>query len=88
MTFTVMIMSHNNHDDLGRCLAYLRTYTPFEYEVVVVDDASDEPYKIEGATVVRMPRRSNCCNLRNVGMEMSKTDYVFWLDNDCFVQPG
>ena len=87
-TYTIMIMSNNNHNMLAECLRRVKLYTPIPHEVVVVDDASEPAYQIEGATVVRMPKRSNCCNLRNVGMEMSKTDYVFWLDNDCFVGPG
>lgn len=86
--FTVMIMSNNNHEMLNQCLDNLKKFTPFPYDVVIVDDASDPAYEIEGTTIVRMPKRSNCCNLRNVGMEMSQTEWVFWLDNDCLVYEG
>jgi len=82
---SIMIMSNNKEDLLAQSLSLIKRYTPFPYELIIVDDSSDIPYKIDGATIVRMPRRSNCCNLRNVGMEMAKTDWVFWLDNDTFV---
>lgn len=88
-------MSNNNRDVLTECLKNLKLYTPIPYEVILVDDASDEPYTkdefkdyIEDLTIVRMPKRSNCCNLRNVGMEMSKTELVFWVDNDTMVGEG
>lgn len=82
-----MIMSHNAHDMLYECIARLRKFTPFDFDLIIVDDASDTAYDIEDATIVRMPRRAGCCNLRNVGMEMAETDYVFWVDNDSFVGP-
>lgn len=86
--YAIMIMSHNNHEMLGQCIGNIKAHTPFDYDLVVVDDASNPPYKIDDATVVRMPRRSNCCNLRNVGMEMARGEYVFWLDNDTMVGEG
>lgn len=88
--YTVMIMSHNAQEMLKECMDRIRKYTPLEFEFVIVDDASDVPYQFDepDVTVVRMPRRSDCCNLRNVGMAMSKTEWVFWVDNDCMVGPG
>lgn len=85
MKYSVMIMSHNNHNLLTECIQRVRQYTDLDYELIVVDDASDPPYELEGVTIVRMPRRSNCCNLRNVGMEMAQGEFVFWLDNDTMV---
>lgn len=91
MECSIMIMSHGSHELLQECVSRIKAYTPIDYELIIVDDASDEPYKkedfkgIENLTIVRMPKRSNCCNLRNVGMEMAKTDLVFWLDNDTMV---
>lgn len=85
-----MVMSHGKEEMLSECISNLKKYTPFEYDLVIVDDASEPAYKQEDydATIVRMPRRSDCCNLRNVGMAMSKGEFVFWLDNDCMVGEG
>ncbi len=85
---SIMIMSYNNEELLKTCISRIKQFTPIDYELVIVDDASDVPYQIENATVVRMPKRSNCCNLRNVGMEMCSNDLVFWLDNDTMVGEG
>lgn len=87
---SIMIMSHNNYELLQECVKLIKGNTDIPFELIIVDDASDVPYKkedydIEELTIVRMPKRSNCCNLRNVGMEMAKTDLVFWLDNDTMV---
>lgn len=82
---SIMVMSHNNHELLSECLARVKKYTPIEYKVVLIDDMSEPAYNIEGVTIVRMPKRSNCCNLRNVGMEMSDTEVIIWLDNDTMV---
>lgn len=85
---TIHIMSHDSHELLAECIKRIKLYTPFEYDLIISDDASDPPYKIEGATIIRLPRRSNCCALRNVGMDMAKTEWVFWLDNDTMVEEG
>lgn len=88
-----MIMSHDSRPLLRDCLKNLKSYTDIPYEVVIVDDASTPPYgknefsEFGEVTVVNLPKRSNCCALRNVGMDMSKTDLVFWVDNDTMVGP-
>ena len=86
----IMIMSHDNEALLKECVRRIKQFTPIEYELVIVDDASEVPYKAEDyeALIVRMPKRSNCCNLRNVGMEMCASDIVIWLDNDTMVSEG
>jgi len=88
MKFAIHIMSHNNHELLNTCIQRIKAYTNIPYDLVITDDASEPAYNIEGATIVRMPKQSNCCNLRNVGMEMAKADWVFWLDNDTMVNQG
>lgn len=87
---TIMVMSHGARELLAQCLQNIKAHTPLNYEVIIVDDASEpaykkEEFKIENLTIINMPKRSNCCALRNVGMDMSKTDLVFWLDNDTMV---
>lgn len=88
--YSIMIMSHNNLQLLQHCIDEVVIKTKLDYEFVIVDDASTEDYSkldYKGIphTIVRMPIRSNCCNLRNVGMEMSQGKFVFWVDNDTFV---
>lgn len=85
---SIMIMSHDNHALLEECITRIKLYTNFVYELIIVDDASEPAYNRKDAVIVRMPRQSNCCNLRNVGMEMARGDLVFWLDNDTMVAPG
>lgn len=82
-------MSHGKPEMLMECVDRLYKYTPFPFELVIVDDASDPRYEPEmflrKATIVRMPKRSDCCNLRNVGMAMAQGEFVFWVDNDTMV---
>ena len=85
-----MIMSHDSRELLKECLSRIKATTDIPYEVVIVDDASNPPYTKDefDATIIHLPKRSNCCTLRNIGMEMSRTEYVFWLDNDTMVEKG
>lgn len=85
---TLTIMSHDNHTLLKECLERIQKYTPFEYDLIIIDDASSPAYDIPQAKIVRMPDRSDCCNLRNSAMAVAKTDLVFWLDNDTMVGEG
>src|SRR5258706_2381803 len=90
-TYSIMIMSHDNYALLEECIKLIRAHTPFPFELIIIDDASEPPYSIPDVIMLRMPKRSNCCNLRNTGMEMATSDYVFLLDNvtisstDCYM---
>lgn len=85
MKITIHIMTHGNYDMLADCVHRIKEFTLFDYDLIISDDASNPPVKVDDATIIYLPRRSNCCNLRNVGMEMAKTEWVFWLDNDTLV---
>lgn len=93
MTYSIHIMCYNGLEMLQKCIDLIVEHTPLDYEIVITDDASEDDYSKlnfhdKPHAIVRMPRRSNCCNLRNVGMEMCQGEFVFWVDSDCFVGPN
>jgi mycofactocin glycosyltransferase len=51
-------------------------------EVVVVDDGSPHPLRVDGATVVRLPQNRGPGAARNAGLHLVTTPFVAFLDAD------
>ena len=93
LVVSVVVPTRNRADKLARCLesVYRSDYTALE--VVVVDDASDEP--VEGALsgrfpdvrCIRNPRRMLLACSRNTGAAAAKGDCLFFLDDDNVLAP-
>lgn len=90
---SVVIPTRNRTEKLARCLESVHESDYPRLEVVVVDDASDEPVKDElGARFPRvrflrnMKRRMLSCS-RNSGAAASKGEYVLFLDDDNVLAP-
>jgi len=87
---TVIVPLHNNADGLARLLAALRGHN-----VIVVDDASDQPVQIPRnrgtrcrVTVLRHDRRQGPAAARNAGLRAATTDFVAFLDADLVPRSG
>ncbi|WP_433198869.1 mycofactocin biosynthesis glycosyltransferase MftF [Nocardia sp. CA-107356] len=87
---TVIVPLHNNADGLARLLAALRGHN-----VIVVDDASDQPVQIPRnrgtrcrVTVLRHDRRQGPAAARNAGLRAATTDFVAFLDSDVVPRSG
>ena len=88
---SVVIPVHNGENVLDRCLRGLRDSTGIDdYEVVVVDDGSDDDSahvaEQAGARVVRR-ERSGPAAARNAGAIAARGEIVFFLDADVAVHP-
>jgi glycosyltransferase involved in cell wall biosynthesis len=88
---SVVIPNRNGAATIGRCLgaAFASRYPRFE--VVVVDDASEDDSVaiIERfpCTLVRLERHEGVSRARNAGAEASRGDLLFFTDADCLLQP-
>ncbi|HTW42733.1 MAG TPA: glycosyltransferase family 2 protein [Solirubrobacteraceae bacterium] len=89
---SVIVVCWNSADVLGRCLDQLLAQDYANYELVVVDDGSqDDTLAIarraaaRGAVhVVRSPLNCGCPHARNLGLERARGEIVAFVDADGF----
>jgi glycosyltransferase involved in cell wall biosynthesis len=83
-TITVVLTTHDRAELADRALASIRAQTREVDHVIVVDDASREPYRPPGddVTLVRNPVSIGVCAARNRALSLAATDLVMFLDDD------
>jgi glycosyltransferase involved in cell wall biosynthesis len=83
------VPNHNGSATIGRCLKALYASDYKNFEVIVVDDRSDDasvalierfPCKL-----IRLPRRGGASRARNAGGHHSSGSILFFIDADCLV---
>ena len=100
---SVIISTYNRPAMIGRALASLHKQTFTDFEVIVVDDFSDDPEAYEkvlqewaaalevrdiGMTAYRNPFNSGYqCYPKNRGIGMAAGDYIAYLDDDNEFRP-
>ncbi|MBI5101314.1 MAG: glycosyltransferase [Nitrospirae bacterium] len=86
---SVIIPNHNGSRTIGRCLEAVFASKFDAYEVVVVDDCSDDgSLDIIGkfpCRLVKLPARSGASKARNEGARQSRGETLFFIDADCMV---
>ena len=93
---SVIVVCWNSADVLGRCLEQLQAQDYANYEIVVVDDGSqDDTLQVaERAathgelTIVRSPRNQGCPHARNLGLARARGEIVAFIDADGFAAPS
>ena len=93
---SVIVVCWNAADVLGRCLDQLFAQDHANYEIVVVDDGSDdntlqvaERASTRGElTIVRSPRNRGCPHARNLGLRHAKGEIVAFIDADGYAAPS
>ncbi len=92
---SVIIPTHNRRDMLVNCLRSLGTqdYPEDRYEIIVVDDASDEDYDLPCSVGRRVPvryirreRNAGSGAARNTGLEAARGEVIAFIDDDCSVE--
>jgi GT2 family glycosyltransferase len=91
----VIVVCWNAADVLGRCLDQLFAQDYTSYEVIVVDDGSDdrtldvarEASSRGEMTLVRSPRNRGCPHARNLGLQQARGEIVAFIDADGFAAP-
>src|SRR5688572_3463399 len=98
MRVSVVVPTYRRPDLLARCLAALaRQQGPQQIEVVVADDADDEPTRriVQQATTknvriryVRVAGRHGPAAARNAGWRASHGEIIAFTDDDCVPDSG
>jgi GT2 family glycosyltransferase len=90
---SVIVVCWNAADVLARCLDQLLAQDYAAYEVIVVDDGSDDA-TLEIAreargevTIVSSPRNRGCPHARNLGVLRARGELVAFVDADGFAAP-
>jgi O-antigen biosynthesis protein len=87
----IIIPNRNNSELLKRCVRFLEFPNNFRPELIVVDNASDEPAlvavyddlrKRHDARIVQMNQPFNFSSMVNLGVAASKAEVVLLLNND------
>jgi GT2 family glycosyltransferase len=93
---TVVVVCWNSADVLGRCLRQLLEQDYGNYEIVVVDDGSDDETRAVAerelgggrGKVVASPVNRGCPHARNLGLRHAKGEIVAFIDADGFAAPS
>ncbi len=91
---TVVIPVHDHWPVTADCLAAIAADRPdIAYEVVVVDDASDDDTpqrlaEVVGVRVVRLDENAGFVGATNAGIAVARGRYVVLLNNDTVCSPG
>lgn len=85
---TVIIPNYNGIKYIGDCLDSLKAQTMTDIDVIVVDNASTDgsieliEKEYDFVTVKRLDKNYGFCHAVNVGISMTKTEYLILLNND------
>jgi O-antigen biosynthesis protein len=88
--FSVVVCSFNGSRTIGECLEAISNLRYPAFEVIVVDDGSeDETAAIAAQHAVRLIRTPNrgLSHARNVGWQAAKGEIVAYIDDDAYPDP-
>lgn len=84
--YGVAITTHNRADVAARCVENVLKNSPGAY-VVVVDDASTQPFKADGVQIFRSDQQLGIAKAKNKCIELlmnAGVEHLFLLDDDCW----
>jgi GT2 family glycosyltransferase len=97
---SVVVVNHNGGDLARRAVESLLEQDYSDYELIVVDNASDDESlarildspRVEASPlrlrVVRLARNSGCAGGRNAGIQAANGEYLAFLDSDAVAPSG
>lgn len=95
MFLSFIVPVHNTEEYLEECLnSLLHQNVPEEYEIICIDDGSTDGSpdildsygrKYTNVTVIHQ-NNSGVCSARNAGLRSAKGEYIWYLDDDDFIQ--
>ena len=91
MNFSIIVPAHNASRTISRCLEAIFDSDFKEFEVVVIDDASNDStvdiVKKFPCRIVEMKKRIGTHNIRNMGKNESRYDTLVYIDSDILIKP-
>lgn len=84
-----VVITRNRKEDLHCCLRSIETANESDYEIIVVDNASQDDtlamlaQDFASATVLAQPHNTGVAGGRNIGMAKARGEYIICLDDDC-----
>ena len=86
---SIVIPVYNHSAELKKCIASIHAQTHQNYEIIVVDDGSDEKVVITDPNIrlIGQPNKGAPA-ARNKGFEVSKGEYVLFCDADVVMKPN
>lgn len=89
--FSIIIPVYNGGPLFSRCLEAIRQSRWPDWELIVVDDASTDGSgdlaERFGARLLRTAGRLGPAAARNLGAQVARGEYLFFIDADCALQP-
>jgi glycosyltransferase involved in cell wall biosynthesis len=88
---SVIIPNRNGAATIGTCLAAAQASQHGNFEIIVVDDASEDDsvtiIERYPCKLVRLARHVGAARARNAGASHSRGRILFFTDADCLLQP-
>jgi glycosyltransferase involved in cell wall biosynthesis len=88
---SIIVPNRNGAATIGRCLEAALASRCGNFELIVVDDASDDDSleRIRGlpCRVVQLPEHDGAARARNAGARASRGEVLFFTDADCLLEP-
>lgn len=88
---SIVIPYYNRPIKLKRALDSINNQSYKDFEIIIIDDASDKPFEAYDNKLFEKINYIRCNNnkgpgvARNVGLEVAKGDYVIFLDSDDYL---
>ncbi|MCK3654745.1 glycosyltransferase [Pasteurellaceae bacterium Macca] len=85
--FSIIVPSYNRHHELPPLLASLSQQTDQRFEVIIVDDHSQQAVEITqdygfAVTIIRNTTNQGAAESRNIGANHANYDWLLFLDDD------
>ncbi|MDH5392576.1 MAG: glycosyltransferase [Gammaproteobacteria bacterium] len=87
---SIIIPNYNGEATLDACLAAVTSLKDHHYELIVVDDGSDDHsvaiIKRYRCKLVESAEHLGAAHARNIGAQYARGEYIFFTDADCIMQ--
>lgn len=87
----MIIPNYNGAVTVGKCLEAAFSSSHDSFEVIVVDDCSNddsvEIIRRFPCRLIRLPEHAGAAAARNIGAQQSEGEILFFTDSDCLLQP-
>lgn len=93
MKTSIILLTHNQIDYTKKCIESIRNHTHLDYEIIVVDNGSEDntvAYLSEqnDITVIENKENEGFAKGNNQGVEKATGETILFLNNDTVVTPG